>query len=82
MTQEEEVSRNYEAFRAALPGILKDHRGRYALMRDARIVEYFDTARDAHAAGRRLYAGQPFSIQEVTEDEADLGDFTHALPGR
>ncbi len=76
----EEVDRNYEAFRKRLPELLGTHRGKFALLHDAQIVEFFDTARDANAAGRQIFKGEPFSIQEVTDGQVDLGFFSHAVP--
>ena len=77
-----EVRRNYEAFVQKLPELLPAHRGKFALMHDADIVEFFDTAADAFRAGKKLYAEGRFSIQEVTDTVADLGFLSHALPER
>ena len=78
----EEVKRNYDAFVRVLPTIVPSHAGKFALMHDAKIVEYFDTAADAYRAGQQLFKDKPFSIQEVTETAADLGFFSHAMPSR
>ncbi len=77
--RESEVKRNYDAFVRQLPQLLAAHRGKYALMRNAQIVEFFDTAGDAFRAGQRLYKDHIFSIQEVTETPVDLGFFSYAL---
>jgi hypothetical protein len=77
-----EVRRNYEAFVQKLPELLPVHRGKFALMHDTNIVEFFDTAADAFRAGRKLYTEGRFSIQEVTDAMADLGFLSHALPQR
>lgn len=77
-TQREEVERNYRAFRKRLPDILNEHRNKFALMRDARIVDFFDTSRDAFVAGANIYADGRFSIQEVTDQAVDLGYLSHA----
>ena len=79
---EDEVQRNYEAFVRVLPTILASHAGKFALMHDSKIIEYFDTAGDAYRAGQQLFKDKPFSIQEVTETAADLGFFSHAVPSR
>ena len=76
--QQEEVDRNYEAFKKALPELLKSDAGRTALIRGGKVVACFDTARDAIEAGRKLFEDQRFSIQEVTERLVDLGYFSHA----
>jgi hypothetical protein len=78
---QDEVERNYAAFVKELPALLPTHRGKFALMRERKIVQYFDTARDAHVAGAELYkADGLYSVQEVTDVPADLGYFSHAVP--
>ena len=77
-----EVKRNYEAFVRMLPTIIGTHPGQFALMRDEKIVEYFDTAGDANRAGLKLFPDERFSIQEVTDTPIDLGFFSHAVPER
>ncbi len=76
----DQVRRNYDAFVAKLPVLLKSHAGKVALMRDGEIVEFFDTARDAYFAGLRLFEEEGrFSIQEVVEAPVDLGFYSHAV---
>ncbi len=81
-SQREEVTRNYEAFMQKLSQLLSEHHGKFALMRDAEIIEFFDTSGDAYRAGQKLYPDQPFSIQQVIDSPVDLGFFSHALPQR
>jgi hypothetical protein len=77
----DEVEQNYAAFMKELPSLLPTQRGKFALMRQGKIVEFFDTARDAHVAGRELYKTDGlYSVQEVTDVSADLGFFSHAIP--
>ncbi len=78
----EQVRRNFDAFMRQLPELLTTHRGKFALMHDAIIIEFFDTAGDSYRAGQKLYQDQNFSIQEVTDKSVDLGFFTHALSER
>ena len=83
-SRQEEVDRNYQAFLGQLPALLQSdaHKGKFALMHEEKIVEFFDTVSDAYAAGKALFKSDPFSIQEVTDVAVDLGYFSHALPGR
>jgi hypothetical protein len=75
----EQINRNYEAFQRQLPSLIVSHPGKFALMRDGQIIEFFDTARDAYVAGQRLFEqDKRFSVQEVTETPVDLGFFSHA----
>jgi hypothetical protein len=79
----DQLDRNYQAFASQLPTLLAAHRGKFALMRDGQIIEFFDTARDAYVAGNTLYKDDRlFSVQEVTDSPIDLGFFSHAVPQR
>lgn len=75
----EMIKRNYEAFVELLPNLVKTHGGKFALMREGKVIEFFDTARDAYFAGLKLYPDQMFSVQEVVEIPVDLGFFSQAL---
>src|SRR5262249_16181106 len=77
--REQEVARNYEAFKQLLPQIIQSQRNRFALMKSGQVVEYFDTARDALLYGKRLYSDGIFSIQQVIDLPLDLGYYSHAL---
>ena len=75
-----EVDRNFEAFKALLPDLLKDHVGRYVLLRDAKFIQKFDTAGDAMIYAQAQFPDGLYSIQEVTGRTIDLGFFSHAMP--
>jgi hypothetical protein len=77
-----EVKRNYEALVQILPTILAEHHGQFALMRDEKVIECFDTAGDANRAGMKLFSDEKFSIQQITNTPIDLGFFSHAVPER
>jgi len=77
MRQEAEVDGNYDAFTRLLGTILNDHRDQLALMRDRRIVGYFDTPREALKAASEMFPDGIFSIQEVTAEPIDLGFWSH-----
>ena len=75
----EQIERNYGAFEEQLPALVATQRGKFALMRDGQIIEFFDTARDAYVTGKQLFEQDKlFSVQEVTETPVDLGFFSHA----
>ena len=76
--QQQEVDRNYEAFKKMLPDLLKSNPGRTALMRDGEVIACFDTDRDAIEAGRTFFKDRRFSIQEITRRRVDLGYFSRA----
>ncbi len=72
-TQQEEVDRNYKAFKGMLENLIKTDRGRFALLHDAKLVACFDTNRDAQQAASKLIEGKPYSVQKVTDRKVDLG---------
>jgi hypothetical protein len=75
--QKQEVDRNYDAFVKMLGSILPEHRDQLALMRDERVVSYFDTPRSALEAAYERFPDGIFSIQEVTDEPLDLGFWSH-----
>ena len=75
--QREEIDRNYDAFMGMLGSILDEHRDQHALMKDGRIVGYFDKPGDAYRTGVERFTDGIFSIQEVTDEPLDLGFWSH-----
>jgi hypothetical protein len=79
MATEDYIKKNYEAFQEKLPELLPLHGGKFVLMRDGEIVEFFDTARDAYVSGSKLYPDENFSIQEIADAPVNLGFLSHAV---
>jgi hypothetical protein len=75
--QKEEVDRNYDAFMRVLGTLLPEHRDKYALMRDAKIIGLYAKPGEANRAGVELYPDGIYSIQEVTDEPIDLGFWSH-----
>lgn len=75
--QKREVDRNYDAFMRMLSDILDEHRDQFALMRDGKIIAFFDKPGDANRAGVDRFKDRVFSIQEVTDEPIDLGFWSH-----
>ena len=69
--QQQEVDRNYDAFMGVLDSILAEHRDELALMRDGRIVGYFDTPREAARGCVRAVSGRHF-LDSGSHGRADL----------
>lgn len=76
---DDELDRNYDAFKAVLPNLLPRNRGRFAVVRDGEVNDLFDTSRDAFIFGWRHYKDDRFSVQEVTDEPVYLGIFSHAI---
>jgi hypothetical protein len=75
--QKQEVDRNYDEFMRMLGRLLPEHRDEYALMRDGKIIAFFEKPGDANRAGVEMFADGIFSIQEVTDEPIDLGFWSH-----
>ncbi len=73
------VDENFEAFQKLLPELMKTRPGKYALMREGEVVEFFDSARDAMIFGQNQYSDGLFSIQQVVDKIVDLGYLSHAV---
>jgi hypothetical protein len=79
-SKEQAVSENFEAFEKQLPQLLQAHAGKYALLRDKKVVEFFDSVGDAVKYGRDNFPDSLYSVQLVTQEVEDLGYFSHAVP--
>jgi hypothetical protein len=73
-----EVDANFEAFQRELPR-LTAHQGKFALMRNGHIVNFYDTLGDAVSTGNAIYTDRIFSVQRVTDKPVDLGFLSHAM---
>lgn len=76
--QAREVHANYAAFKKLLPGVLEEHRGKYAVMRDKKIVGFFRTMDEAGPFARAKFADGHYSVQIVTDEPIDFGIFSRA----
>ncbi len=70
--QRAEVVANFAAFEAALPDLLRDRLGWYAVFRHQRLVDFFETFPEALAYCISSYSDRLFSIQEVTDESLNL----------
>jgi hypothetical protein len=78
-SREQEVSKNFEAFQKQLPQLLQTHAGKFALMRNEDVVEFFDSIGDAVKYARDNFPDDLYSVQQVTQQIEDLGYFSHAV---
>ena len=65
--------RNTVAFMAILPELLRTHAGHFVLMRDGKIVQFFNTDADAMADGDRTFIDGLYSVLEVSVRAIDAG---------
>lgn len=73
-----EIDRNYNFFVECVANLVPQHLGKFALLRDAKIVHMYISAGEAIFAGHNKFQDGVFSIQEVTDRPLDLGFFSHA----
>jgi hypothetical protein len=78
-SKSEEIDRNLERLLKALPDLMPDHGGQYALMRHGDIVDFFSDALDAQIAGNLKFDDSIFSIQRVQDAPEQLGYFSYAV---
>lgn len=74
-----QADRNYEAFRKVLPDLLKSYPGKFALMHDGEVVDFFSSLGDAVKFGKERFGDNNFSVQEVTSQTASLGFHSYGL---
>lgn len=75
----EEVEKNFSAFQKLLPSIIGSHAGKYAVLRNQNVIEYFDTVGDAVTYARDHYEDGLYSVQKVTDQIENLGYFSYAV---
>lgn len=74
-----EVDHNYDFFQRNLAGYLRDHFGKYALLKSCRIVGFYDGSGLAYRAGLAQFSDEIFSIQKVTDEVEEMGMMSLAI---
>lgn len=72
-----QTDRNYEAFLARLPELLRDHAGSYALLHNGEVVDFHPSSLAATIAGTKTFGLGGFSVQEVTDKPEHLGFYSY-----
>ncbi len=75
--QQREIEHNYDAFQRMLRLHLQDHRDQFALMRERRVVGFFETPDDADLEGAKRFPDRIYSIQQVTDEPVQLGVYAN-----
>ena len=69
-----EVSANFDYFQKQLPELKQtQHFQKFALLHSKKIVEFFDTFRDAAKCGMMKFGKGNFSVQQVADNRVKLG---------
>lgn len=75
---EMEIDRNFVYFLHHITDFVGQHKGQFALLRDAAVVSFHDTLWSAEEKAAHNFSDGLFSIQEVNDDPVDLGFYTYA----
>ena len=74
-----EIDLNFDFFRRKLSDLLRENRGKFALLRSCEVIGFFDGPGDAYRAGLSRFPDNLFSIQEVEDRPAEMGMMGLAL---
>ena len=72
---QEEVDRNYEAFKKM--EFDSDDKGKYALLKDAKLITILPSRKEAIRVGEEKYPDSLYSFQEIDAQPIDLGIWSH-----
>lgn len=70
---QKEIDKNYDFFLKELPNIINLYNNKYALLKNAEIIDYFDTMDDAIKYAKIKFEDGLYSIQKVNETPVSLG---------
>ena len=76
---EKEVGKNYAYFKNMQTKWLVDHISDYALIHRQKLVDFFESEKDAINTGVREYGWGKFSVQSVRDAPIDLGHQSNVL---
>jgi len=66
MPEEMSLQKEYEFYLKTKVELLKEHKGKFALIKDESLIGTFDTDQDAYKAGLTKFGNVPFLIVRVT----------------
>jgi len=67
-SEQKPLYQEYQYFLSVKPELLKQSKGKFALVKGDRLVGTFDTDADAYKAGLREFGNTPFLIVQVLDD--------------
>ena len=74
-----EIDRNYDFLQRNLAKLLTTNCGQYALLKSAKVIEFYDNPGEAYRAGLSLFSDHIFSIQKVTDEPVEMGLMSVAI---
>lgn len=73
-----EIQRNHFAFLPRLKGLLPEHEGSFAVLRNQEIIGIYQKLSEALGDAQAKFGDGLFSIQRVTDKPLELGMFSSA----
>jgi len=61
-----------EFFEKSLPEWMKQHRGKYALVKGHELVDVFDTAENAYVSGVERFGNVPFLVRLISHEKPEV----------
>lgn len=77
--RQREIDANYDFFQRNLARFMDQHLGQYALLRHAKVIDFFAQPGEAYRAGLARFPDEIFSIQEVRSEPIELGHMAFDL---
>jgi len=77
--RQNEIDGNYDYFQRNLTMLLTDHEGEFALIRERRVVDFYQDVGTAFREGLSKFDDRLFSVQKVTREPVELGNVSIAL---
>ena len=77
--RQQEADENFKFFQKKLPALIKKHEGEFALLKDQKVINFFETSSKAMQYAKKHITDDMFSIQEVTDEVVDLGIISYGL---
>ncbi|MDE0300803.1 MAG: hypothetical protein OXN17_19360 [Candidatus Poribacteria bacterium] len=63
------LDREFQTFEDYLPSLVEEHKGKFVLIKDDKLIEIFDNELDAVNKGNELFKDSHFLVNEITDDK-------------
>lgn len=63
------LDREFQTFQENKPNLVKNHKGKFVLIKDDKIIDIFDNDLEAVKQGNELFKDSHFLVNEITDEE-------------
>ena len=63
------LDREFQTFQENESNLVKNHKGKFVLIKDDKIIDIFDNDLDAVKQGNELFKDSHFLVNEITDEE-------------